>query len=116
MPESFNSSIFLAVLLGMLLLAVVLAFGVMIARALAPRPTRGVPLVASEDGHYEASGKRIKCSHCGGVEFHAKEILLNTWLLSLLRIDWLDASATALTCEKCGKLTWFSQDSVETNE
>ena len=100
----------------MLLLLVVLAFGVIIARGLEPKPSRSAPLVASEDGHFEVAGKRISCSHCGGAEFNANQILLNTWLLSLLRIDWLDASATVLTCEKCGKLTWFNQDSAEADE
>ncbi len=109
----FDSSLVLAVFLGMLLLLMILAFGVMIARALAPKPSPGTPLVASEAGHYEVAGKRISCSHCGGVEFNSNQILLNTWLLSLLRIDWLDSSATVLTCEKCGKLTWFGQESAD---
>ncbi|NQV85639.1 MAG: DNA-binding protein [Woeseiaceae bacterium] len=64
----------------------------------------------TEDGRFEVIGKKVSCSHCGGARFAAKEILLNTWLLSLLRIDWLDSSATVLSCEKCGQLTWFTQD------
>lgn len=79
----FDNSIILAVFLGMLLLLVILFLGVMIAGALAPRPSRGAPLIASEDGHFEVAGKRISCSHCGGSEFSVNQILLNTWLLSL---------------------------------
>lgn len=109
----FNSSLLLAVFLGMLILLMILAFGVIIARALAPKPSPGTPLVASDAGHYEVAGKRISCSHCGCTEFSTNQVLLNTWLLSLLRIDWLDASATVLTCEKCGRLTWFSQESAD---
>lgn len=112
----FDNSMLLAVFLGMLLLLVILVFGVIIAGALAPRRSRGASLVASEDGHFEVAGTRISCSHCGGTEFSVKQILLNTWLLSLLRIDWLDASATVLTCEKCGQLTWFNQDSADVDE
>ena len=108
-----DNSILLAVFVGMLLLLVVLAIGIFIAGALAPKRSSGAPLVASEDGHFEVAGKPISCSHCGGAKFDVNQILLNTWLLSLLRIDWLDASATVLTCEKCGKLTWFKQDSDE---
>lgn len=112
----FDNSIILAVFLGMLLLLVILFLGVMIAGALAPRPSRGAPLIASEDGHFEVAGKRISCSHCGSSEFSVNQILLNTWLLSLLRIDWLDASASVLTCVKCGQLTWFNQDSAKVDE
>ena len=111
-----DSSLLMAVFLGVLLLLIILAFGVMIARSLAPKTRRGAPLLASVDGKFEVAGKRISCSHCGGVEFSANQILLNTWLLSLLRIDWLDQSATVLTCEKCGKLTWFHQDSAGSDE
>lgn len=111
-----SGSLFLAVFLGMLLLLVILAFGVVIGRALVPKLTHGAPLLTSDDGHYEVAGKRIPCSHCGGTAFNANQILLNTWLLSLLRIDWLDASATVLTCEKCGKLTWFNQDSPDARD
>ena len=108
----FDSSLVLAVFLGILALLVILAFGVMITRALVPKPSPGTSLVASDAGHYEVAGKRICCSHCGSAEFSSNQILLNTWLLSLLRIDWLDSSATVLTCEKCGQLTWFSQESA----
>jgi predicted nucleic-acid-binding Zn-ribbon protein len=68
------------------------------------------PVISSDDGHYEVVEKRVVCSHCGGTAFKAQEILLNTWLLSLLRIDWLDSSATVLSCDKCGCLIWFAQD------
>ena len=104
---------FLAVLFGMLLLALAIAMGLVIVRAIFPAQISNVPLVVSESGHYEVAGKIVQCSHCSGTQFAANEILLNTWLLSLLRIDWLDSSATALTCEQCGKLTWFSQESAD---
>jgi len=97
----------------MIILLVVLALGVIIARSLVPKPRHGAALVASDDGNFHVSGKRISCSHCGGAEFTSNQILLNTWLLSLLRIDWLDASATVLTCKNCGKLTWFNQDAPD---
>ena len=101
---------FLAVLLGMLLLLLALAIGIFIFRTVLRKPPRKPPLVPSDDGNYEVVGKRVSCSHCGGTNFTAQETLLNTWLLSLLRIDWLDSSATVLSCENCGHLTWFAQD------
>ena len=94
----------------MLLLLLFLVIGFVIFRAVVRRPSYKPPLIPSADGHYEVVGKRVTCFHCGESKFKAQEILLNTWLLSLLRIDWLDSSATVLSCEKCGKLTWFAQD------
>ena len=105
-----NSSTMLAVLFGMFLLVVFLGLAIVIFRAILRRPARSAPLVPTEDGHFEVVGKRVSCSHCGGSSFTAKEILLNTWLLSLLRIDWLDSSANVLSCDKCGQLIWFAQD------
>lgn len=105
-----NYSLFLAVLLGMLLLLLALAIGIFVFRNVLRKPTRNPPFVPSDDGHYEVVGKRVRCSHCGGSNFTVQEILLNTWLLSLLRIDWLDSSATVLSCKNCGHLTWFAQD------
>ena len=103
-------SMLLAVLLGMLLLLLALAIGIVVFRTVLRKPTRNPPLVPSDDGHYDVVGTRVSCSHCGGRHFTPQEILLNTWLLSLLRIDWLDSSATVLSCNNCGHLTWFAQD------
>ena len=105
-----ESSLFLAVLFGMLLLLLAIGIGIVIFRAVLRKPTHNPPLVPSDDGHYEVVGKRVTCFHCGSSRFSAQEILLNTWLLSLLRIDWLDSSATVLSCDNCGRLTWFTQD------
>jgi len=105
-----RSEIFLAIIFGMILVLLFLAIAFVIFRSVARRPARSAPLIPTEDGHFEVVGTRVHCSHCGGSQFTAKEILLNTWLLSLLRIDWLDSSANVLSCVKCGRLTWFAQD------
>jgi predicted nucleic-acid-binding Zn-ribbon protein len=107
--ESTKSLFFVAVI-GALLLFVFFAFIVAISRTLGRKQVGSPPLVASEDGEFKVAEKHLSCSHCGGSAFKAQDILLNTWLLSLLRIDWLDSSATVLTCENCGKLTWFAQN------
>jgi predicted nucleic-acid-binding Zn-ribbon protein len=106
----FNSSTLLAVIFGMILLLLFLVLAFVIFRAVLRKPSGNPPLVPTADGHFEVDGKRVSCAHCRGKKFTAKEILLNTWLLSLLRIDWLDSSATVLSCKKCGQLTWFSLD------
>lgn len=94
----------------MLLLFILLVVGFMVFRSVAQAPKHNPPLIPSDDGRFEVVGKRVTCTHCGWDKFKAQEILLNTWLLSLLRIDWLDSSATVLTCDKCGALTWFAQE------
>jgi hypothetical protein len=105
-----DSSTFMAVLFGMLLVLLFIALAIVVFRAILRKPARSGPLIPTEDGHFEVVGRRVSCSHCGGISFTPKEILLNTWLLSLLRIDWLDSSANVLSCDKCGQLTWFAQD------
>ena len=105
-----NSSTLLAVVFGMFLLLLFLVLAIIIFRAVLRRPSKSPPLIPTEGGHYEVGGKRVRCSHCDSSNFVAKEILLNTWLLSLLRIDWLDSSATVLVCDNCGQLIWFAQD------
>ena len=113
MTETVTSgaSFLVAVLLGMFLLMLFLGLLVLIIRlTIRPPATAAPPLVPSEDGKYHVAGKIVSCHQCEGTSFKSQEILLNTWLLSLLRIDWLDSSATVLTCVKCGRLTWFAQD------
>lgn len=100
----------LAVLLGVVLVLLFLGLLVVIVRVAMRKPAHKPPLIPSKDGHYEVVGERVTCFHCGEARFKAQEILLNTWFLSLLRIDWLDSSATVLTCDTCGRLTWFAQE------
>jgi len=98
------------ILFGMVLVLFFFGIFALIVRLSVRKPTHNPPLIPSEDGSYEVFGKRVVCHHCDHASFKAQEILLNTWLLSLLRIDWLDSSATVLTCDTCGRLTWFSQE------
>ena len=107
---------FVAVLVGVILLLLFLGLLIFVGRLIVRRPSRTPPLIPSADGRYEVVGKRVTCFHCGGSTFKAQEILLNTWLLSLLRIDWLDTSATVLSCETCGRLTWFEQEEPIDND
>lgn len=105
-----NSSTLFTVLISVVLVLIVFGFIIIFLGALIGRPARKTPLIETKDGHFEVNGKRVTCSHCGGTKFKAQEVLLNTWLLSLLRMDWLDSSSTVLSCDGCGQLTWFSQE------
>ena len=112
----FDRQFMFAVLAALLIIVfiVFLMFGV--ARLLIPRSSIETVLEESEDGHFYAAGRRIDCVHCGESTFTVSQVLLNTWLLSLLRIDFLDDSASVLTCKKCGRQTWFSQASRSMDE
>jgi len=60
------------------------------------------------DGHgYEAAGRPVRCSHCGGATFRAREALLNTTGLTALNMDWANTSGTALVCDRCTLIHWF---------
>jgi len=59
-------------------------------------------------GRYQAAGKPVRCSHCGGELFSEHEALLN----SRVGPDWLDKSGTALLCDNCGLIQWFGKKPV----
>lgn len=63
---------------------------------------------ASERLRFEAGGKPIACPHCREDRFEAREILLNTRGLTFLKLDWLNRSATALVCGRCGHVQLFA--------
>lgn len=62
----------------------------------------------SESRCFEAGGTPILCPHCGNDRFSGREILLNTRGLTFLKLDWLNRSATALACAKCGHIQLFT--------
>ena len=62
----------------------------------------------AEAARFEAGGREVFCPHCGRDVFESKEILLNTRGLTILNLDWLNRSATALVCTKCGLVQLFA--------
>jgi hypothetical protein len=62
----------------------------------------------SESRRFEAGGAPILCAHCSNDGFEGREILLNTRGLTFLKLDWLNRSATALVCAKCGHIQLFA--------
>lgn len=41
--------------------------------------------------------------------FAEHEALLNTTGATLVKLDWLNKSGTALICENCGLIQWFGR-------
>jgi hypothetical protein len=66
-------------------------------------------------GSFSLAGKTILCSHCQGDEFIADEAQLNTALMTLIELDWLNKSAAILTCTSCGQVLWFRQQPARIN-
>ncbi len=60
-----------------------------------------------DPAQFVLSGKAVRCSHCDGDLFQERQVLLNTRLRTLVKLDWLDRAATALVCEQCGLIQWF---------
>ena len=59
--------------------------------------------------HYKAGGVQIRCTHCNGEVFGEHEALLNTSGATLVGLDWLDKSGTALICDGCGLIQWYAK-------
>lgn len=70
----------------------------------------------SESGRFEAGGTPIRCAHCGNDRFEARRILLNTRGLTYLKLDWLNRSATALECARCGSIQLFAVTPVRLDD
>ncbi len=66
-------------------------------------------------GHYQAGGRDVACAHCGGRTFAEHEALLNTTGATLVNLDWLNKSGTALICENCGLIQWFGKKPERTS-
>jgi len=53
------------------------------------------------------SGKELKCSACGHLEFRHRKAQLNTATMSILDLDWANKSAHCYVCDNCTKIKWF---------
>lgn len=60
-----------------------------------------------DPGSYSLEGKLVHCPHCQGTQFIAGEAQLNTALATLIELDWMNKTATILTCTSCGRIQWF---------
>lgn len=57
---------------------------------------------------YKISGKTLKCQHCGHEDFEQSKAQLNTSIMSMFDLDWLNKSSTIYICSICGKIEWFT--------
>ncbi|WP_339063490.1 zinc ribbon domain-containing protein [Tepidibacillus marianensis] len=60
-------------------------------------------------GRYMAGGIKVKCPHCENEIFEEGSAQLNTAGMSFLDLDWLNKSATVLSCTNCGLIQWYGK-------
>jgi hypothetical protein len=61
-------------------------------------------------GRFMAAGLPVSCHHCKADLFEKREAQLNTAGMTLLDLDWMNPSGTALVCVNCGLITWFAKE------
>lgn len=49
----------------------------------------------------------FSCHVCNGMEFHQREVKLNTTGMTFLDLDWLNESADGAVCSTCGYVHLF---------
>lgn len=64
---------------------------------------------SAQAGGFSINGRTITCTQCSGTEFHTQRVLLNTRGMTLLKLDWLNQTATAVTCDRCGLVQLFRE-------
>lgn len=60
-------------------------------------------------GRYSAGGVNVVCPHCKHYEFQESVAQLNTAGMTFFKLDWLNKSATTLTCTNCGLIQWYDK-------
>lgn len=65
---------------------------------------------------YEVAGKQLKCPHCNETNFKRSEAQLNTAMLTLFDLDFLNESADTFFCTNCGRIEWFLPSAITKRE
>ncbi len=63
--------------------------------------------ILKEPQQVEVKGRQLVCSVCDNDRFHKGRAQLNTSVLTFLKLDWLNKSATCFTCSNCTHIIWF---------
>lgn len=60
-----------------------------------------------ETERFEANGRDLTCRVCDHDRFYTRKGQLNTALMSLFKLDFLNKTATCAVCDRCGYVHWF---------
>lgn len=66
--------------------------------------------------NYSIAGKRLTCSHCGGIDFQKGKVQLDTVGMTFFNFDWLNTSADTFLCDGCGRIEWFAAEVTKKQE
>lgn len=55
----------------------------------------------------QRAGHFLICPICGGEEFWHREAQLNTRVMTLFDLDWINPRGDCYICEKCRHILWF---------
>jgi len=65
--------------------------------------------MSSEAQRFSSRGHDLSCRVCQHDRFHTRKAQLNTALMSLFDLDFLNRTATCAICERCGYIHWFAR-------
>ena len=60
-----------------------------------------------EAAEAEILGRPLTCEVCKHTRFYAREGKIQTTAMTFFDLDWANASAQCLVCERCGYVHWF---------
>jgi len=52
-------------------------------------------------------GNKLVCSVCKNDTFWARETLMNTVGMTIMKLDWANKKAQNYICDNCGYVHWF---------
>jgi hypothetical protein len=55
----------------------------------------------------QRAGYGLKCPICSSDNFFHREAQLNTRVMTLLDLDWVNPRGDCYICEKCRHILWF---------
>lgn len=55
----------------------------------------------------QRAGHWLKCPICGGEKFWRREAQLNTRVMTLFKLDWVNPRGDCYICEHCRHILWF---------
>jgi hypothetical protein len=70
--------------------------------------------LTNDHPHFRVGGRRIVCPICRHDKFDRRDMLMNTSGMTMMGLDWLNASACALVCRTCTRIELFAD--APTNE
>lgn len=69
--------------------------------------------MTKEASQVQRAGYWLKCPVCGGDKFWHREAQLNTRVMTLFELDWLNPRGDCYICDTCRNIQWFYSEDEE---